>query len=209
MPGPFGSPVLEDFTELGVGAANEWSLNNLDPVPLAISGGQLTGAAGNFSDGYKNFFVLVGDCEVFCTVATATAAAEEQAMLYILDGSNNGYTCAAQNGGLSWEIQRVDASAGTKLNGTDTRTLASGDQFALTQLGHVKTAWTRSGAGLWTPFFSVTDPAHTYKAFVRCGIEVGPSASLRIDDWGAGMIVKPKMDYSRHPNPAVRALAAA
>ena len=169
-----------------------------DSGPLARISNQLTDAGGgtDTSSYYDASGGVFGpDCEVYATIATASAVAADQFKLFarIVNptlSTMSGYELHVEKsaGTDIWRIRRRDSTTPTVLGADMNQEIASGDSVGMSVVGTTISAYYKSGAGSWTLVGSRTDS--TYSAAGVTGVKTTQTVTRawKADNYGGGTI---------------------
>ncbi len=192
MPGPNGTPVLDDFNRVNsTGISNASWTTDFDGAGRSsfnITSNQATAAAGGFSSNYWSAATFGPDCEVFATLVVLPSVQAARLQLGLTGGvgtsSVDGYALTIDHTSPTVVlIERIDNGVlTTPAGGILTVTPVAGDIFALSRIGTTITAY-RNGASIG----SIVDA--TYTAAGNLGIVAQNDTAVIWEDFGGGAIV--------------------
>lgn len=217
MPGPLGTPVLDDFNRADEGPPPSASWTNWidtahDGTGLKVTSNvcnMATAAAGYRDAGYWNVDSFA-DVEVFATASALPANTEDQQLAWRLTtvgvGTTNGYELVFQHDGGGnpiWLVRRIDNDVETTLGATLTDAFVAGDQIAVSMIGSLITVRLNGTA-------IATRSDSTYSAAGRIGAAISFSPGTgRLDNFGGGTVAAAGRIYKRFYGPALLPAAAA
>ncbi len=192
MPGPNGTPVLDDFNRANsTGLSNASWTTDFDGAGRSafnITSNQATAAAGGFSSSYWSAATFGPDCEVFATLVVLPSVQSARLQLGMTGGigtsSVDGYVLTIDHTSPTVVlIERMDNGAFTTITGGILSvTPVAGDIFGLSRIGTTLTAY-RNGSSIG----GGTDA--TYTAAGNVGMVAQNDTAVIWDDFGGGSIV--------------------
>jgi len=152
-------------------------------------------AGGGASSSYRTT-PTIADCEAYCTVSVVNTADEGLTLQLRLanpgTGGVDGYEIVLFNLSGTYFYARIDNGAETVLGaGVGGPILVAGDKLGLAMVNTTLVAYTKQGAGAWTPIDAGRTDA-TYPAGGNIGARISGDSgtSYHLTDFGGGGLEK-------------------